>query len=57
MLAVAGICWGIACACGKEDDVSGGEGGGGLVNPLHPGERAVLTVATGNGLEPEGRRD
>ena len=44
-------------ACGGKTDVPGGQGGGGLVNPLHPGEKAVLTVATCNVLKPEGRRD
>lgn len=46
------------CACGK--DVPTQEetpGGGGLVNPLHPGADAVLTVATCNVLKPEGRRE
>ncbi|MBR6002338.1 MAG: endonuclease/exonuclease/phosphatase family protein [Bacteroidales bacterium] len=46
-----------AGGCGKGDDVSGAGGGGGLVNPLHPGGKVVLTVATCNVLKPEGRRD
>ena len=46
------------CACGKEVHTTEEKpGGGGLVNPLHPGEDAVLTVATCNVLKPEGRRD
>ena len=46
----------VAGGCRKGGDVSGG-GSGGLVNPLHPGEKAVLTVATCNVLKPEGRRE
>ena len=56
----------VAGGCGKGDGAS--SGGGGLVNPLHPGDsqggstpthpggEVVLTVATCNVLKPEGRR-
>ena len=46
----------MAGGCGK-GDVASSKGGGGLVNPLHPGGDVVLTVATCNVLKPEGRRD
>ena len=44
-------------ACGKDTGNTEKEGGGGLVNPLHPGEKVVITVATYNVLKPSGRRD
>lgn len=45
-------------ACWENVDQPGGQepGGGSLVNPLHPGEKFTLTVATCNVLKPEGRR-
>lgn len=47
----------IAGACGKPaDQPENKPSGGGLVNPLHPGEEATLTVATCNVLKPKGRR-
>ena len=47
-------------ACGKPVDPGKPNGGGGLVNPLHPGsedEPVTLTVATCNVLKPSGRCD
>lgn len=44
-------------ACGKPVDQPEKNNGGGLVNPLHPDEDAILTVATCNVLKPKGRRD
>lgn len=47
----------VAGACGKPvEQQEDKPGGGGLVNPLHPGEEATLTVATCNVLKPSGRR-
>ena len=43
-------------ACGKPaEQPEDNPGGGGLVNPLHPGEEVTLTVATCNVLKPKGR--
>lgn len=54
MLAVAGICWGIVCACGKGEENGNPGGGETPVTPsLDPG---LLKVATVNLLKPDGRR-